>query len=71
MSRPASSKERDIPNAIAEFRKMAEQLGADAILNFRATNVHGTGGGGFVLVIVGSDSTWIEISGVAVKIKRP
>jgi len=71
VTRPAASKERHIPNAMAEFRKMAEQLGADAILNLRVDNVMATGGGGFVLVVVPGESNWVMISGVAVRIKRP
>lgn len=46
----------------------ARKAGADAVLCFRME--YGSGGGGFMVVVVPGDDN-IKISGAAVRMKRP
>lgn len=53
--------------ALSRFQKAVDQLGADAVLGFRLE--YEIEVGGFWLVL--SDTSYVKVTGVAVKIKRP
>lgn len=53
--------------ALRRFREAVNQLGGDAVVNFRLD--WKTGVGGFFVVVGMPD--WIQVSGLVVKIKRP
>jgi hypothetical protein len=57
----------DQQTALRTFATQTQNMGADAILNFHIRPVYATGGFFFVM----SDTSQYEVSGVAVKIKRP
>jgi len=59
--------EADVEKATSRFQKAVDQLGADAVLNFRLE--YDISVGGFMVVV--SDAEYVRITGVAVKIKRP
>ena len=53
------------------FAAKAQEVGADAILNFRMESLPGTGGFFFVASAIGPRTSYLSLSGTAVKIKRP
>jgi hypothetical protein len=62
----------DLDECLRLFAAKAQELGADAVLGFRMQNESGTGGFlGVTWSTIGDSTSYLHLTGVAVKIKRP
>ncbi len=60
-----------LEESLARFAAKAQEVGADAILNFKMEVSPAAGGFFFVFSVIGPTSSFVTLSGTAVKIKRP